>query len=69
MAKAGRPHEHRKNFRLTDEDMAYIARLSAAWGPVKPLNDTDVVREALRRAVEAIPGPRRKSGKKSESGC
>jgi hypothetical protein len=49
--------EHRKNFRLRDEDVANLRTLAAAWGVV-PLTDTDVIREALRRAVASLPRPR-----------
>jgi hypothetical protein len=45
--------EHRKSYRFTDEDIRIIAELAGYWGPVKALPDTEVIREALRRAVAA----------------
>jgi hypothetical protein len=45
------PTVTRKMMRLTEADEARIARLALAWGgPVKPLDRSAVVREALRRA-------------------
>lgn len=45
--------EHRKSYRFTDEDIRTIAELAGYWGPVKSLPDTEVIREALRRALAA----------------
>lgn len=45
--------EHRKSYRFRDADIARLDWLSHRWGPIKPLSETDVIREALRRCMEA----------------
>jgi hypothetical protein len=56
----------RSSYRLNDEDVARIKLLSKAWGGIAPASDADVIREALRRAVESLETPPKKKGKKSE---
>jgi len=41
------------NIRVTPEVLAQIETLAQAWGPVAPLSDSNVIREALRRAYQA----------------
>jgi hypothetical protein len=56
----------RTAYRLREDDLALIKRLGVAWGGIKPLSDTDVIREALRRAVADVQ--RRAAPKKSAEG-
>jgi len=39
--------------RFTDEDLEICAKLGRIWGPVKPLDRSAVIREAIRRALAA----------------
>lgn len=61
----------RKSFRLTEADMEIIKRLGKLWGGrYKPLEDTEVVRVAVRKCLEAesAAGPGEKTRKKSKKG-
>jgi hypothetical protein len=39
--------------RFTEEDLAACKKLGRIWGPVQPLSRTAVIREALRRCLQA----------------
>jgi hypothetical protein len=38
------------NMRLEDETLKMIRSLAHSWGGIKPLTNTDVVRECVKRA-------------------
>jgi hypothetical protein len=47
--------EHRRSYRFTPEDIANLDRLRREWaGPLKLASEADVIRQALRLAVQAI---------------
>jgi len=55
--------------RITPEIREMINVLSKAWGPVVPLNDSDVIRVAIRRVFEAEEKKSKKSAKQTLDGA
>jgi predicted nucleic acid-binding Zn ribbon protein len=54
--------EHRRSYRFTPEDIANMDRLRREWaGPFSLATEADVIRQALRLAVQALGSPPKKN--------
>lgn len=42
-----------RQFRLSDDELRKLDDIGWAWGPVKPLSRTEVIREMIRRTWKA----------------
>lgn len=51
---------HRRSYRWTDEEVEVFKQLADAWGGIRPLSESDVIREAARRCLAASAKKARK---------
>ncbi len=53
--------------RFTDEDLEICKKLGRIWGPVEPLTRTAVIRESIRRCLQAEERKKIKGSSPSET--